>query len=133
MRALGIIGGLGPQSTIDYYRSIIARVRLRQPDAGHPHITFNSLDVSKVIALLDAGRRDELTDYLVSGADLLLRAGADFACIAANTPHIVFDEVQSRSDIPLLGIVRATAENAKSLGLKKVGLFGTGFTMRGNF
>ena len=62
-----------------------------------------------------------------------LRAGADFAFIAANTPHLVFDEVQRRSSIPLLSIVRATSDYAKALGLRKVGLFGTGFTMRASF
>jgi len=133
MRTLGIVGGLGPESTIDYYRSIIARVRSRKPGTGYPHVVINSLDVDKGIAMLDAGRLDELADYLVSGVDLLVRAGAQFGCIAANTPHIVFDEVQRRSSMPLLSIVRATAEHANSLGLNRVGLFGTGFTMRANF
>lgn len=133
MRSLGIIGGLGPESTIDYYRSIIARVRARQPDAGYPRIVINSLDVDKGIAMLDAGRLEELADYLSAGVDVLARAGADFGCIAANTPHLVFDEVQRRSAIPLLSIVRATSEYARTVGLKRVGLFGTGFTMRSDF
>jgi aspartate racemase len=133
MQTLGIIGGLGPESTIDYYRSIIARFRARKPDGGYPHIIINSLDVDKGIAMLDAGRLDDLADYLASGVEALARAGADFGCIAANTPHLVFDEVQRRSAIPLLSIVRATTECAKAQGLKKVGLFGTGFTMRASF
>jgi len=133
MRTAGIIGGLGPESTIDYYRAIIARYRARTADAGYPQIVINSLDVNKGIALLDAGRLDELADYLAAGVELLARAGADFASIAANTPHLVFDEVQRRSTIPLVSIVRATCNHAKVLGLKKLGLFGTGFTMRANF
>lgn len=128
-----MIGGLGPESTIDYYRSILARYRARKPDSGVPHIVIISLDVDKGIAMLDAGRLDDLADYLSSGVELLVRAGADFGFIAANTPHLVFDEVQRRSSIPLLSIVRATSDRAKALGLKKVGLFGTGFTMRANF
>jgi aspartate racemase len=133
MRKAGMIGGLGPESTIDYYRSIIARCRERKPDGGAPHILINSLDVEKGIALLDTGRLDALADYLGSGLDPLVRAGADFAFMAANTPHLVFDELQRRSPILLLSIVRATADRATALGLKKVGLFGTGFTMRASF
>jgi aspartate racemase len=133
MRTLGILGGLGPESTIDYYRSIIARVRARRPEAGYPHIVVNSLDVDKGIAMLDAGQLTELADYLASGIDLLERARASFGCIAANTPHLVFSEVQRRSRIPLISIVRATCARAKTLGLKNVGLFGTGFTMRASF
>src|SRR5436305_2660093 len=105
MRTVGIIGGLGPESTIDYYRSIIARYRARKPDGGYPRILINSLDVEKGIAMLDAGRLDDLADYLVAGLEPLVRAGADFGCMAANTPHLVFDAVQSRSEIPLLSIV----------------------------
>ena len=133
MKALGIVGGLGPESTIDYYRSIIARFRGHKPDAGYPHIIINSLDVDKGIAMLDAGRLDELANYIAEGVDVLALAGADFGCIAANTPHLVFDEVQRRSTIPLISIVRATADYAKTRGVKKAGLLGTGFTMRASF
>ena len=133
MRTIGMIGGLGPESTIDYYRSIITRYRARLPAAGYPHIIINSLDVDKGLAMLDADRLDELADYLAAGVELLVRAGADLGFIAANTPHLVFDGVQRRSAIPLLSIVRAAADRARALGLKKVGLFGTGFTMRASF
>ena len=133
MRTSGMIGGLGPESTIDYYRSIIARFRARRPDGSYPHVIINSLDVAKGIAMLDAGRLNDLADYLAAGIELLVRAGADFGFIAANTPHLVFDQVQRRSAIPLLSIVRATSNFAKAHGMKKVGLFGTGFTMRANF
>jgi aspartate racemase len=133
MKIAGIIGGLGPESTIDYYRSIIARFQARKPDGGYPHIIINSLDVDKGIAMLDAGRLDQLANYIAEGVDVLALAGADFGCIAANTPHLVFEEVQRRSTIPLLSIVRATSDHAKARGLKKVGLLGTGFTMRASF
>lgn len=133
MRTVGIIGGLGPESTIDYYRMVIARFRARKPEGGYPHVIINSLNVDKGIAMLDAGRLEDLADYLAAGVELLTRAGADFGLIAANTPHLVFNEVQRRSALPLLSIVRATCDYTEALGLKKVGLFGTGFTMRANF
>src|SRR5581483_515542 len=124
MRTVGMIGGLGPESTIDYYRAIIACYRARRPDAGNPHILLNSLDVDRGIAMLDRGELGELADYLSSGIEGLVHAGADFGFMAANTPHLVFEEVQRRSPIPLISIVRATAAHAKSLGLKKAGLMG---------
>jgi aspartate racemase len=133
MRTAGLICGLGPETTVDYYRSILARFRARKPGGGYPHIVMNSLDVDRGIALLEAARLDELADYLAAGVDALARAGADFGFIAANTPHLVFDQLERRSPIPLLSIVRATADHAKTLGVKKLGLFGTGFTMRASF
>jgi aspartate racemase len=133
MRTAGMIGGLGPPSTIDYYSSIISRYRARKPDGGYPHLVINSLDVDKGIAMLDTGRLDDLADYLAGAVESLTRAGADFGFMAANTPHLVFDDVQRRSEIPLLSIVRCTADHTKAIGLKKVGLLGTGFTMRAVF
>lgn len=64
-------------------------------------------------------RLDDLADYLSTALDQLVHAGADFAFIAANTPHLVFDELQRRSPIPLLSIVRATTNHAKALGLAR--------------
>ena len=133
MKTLGILGGLGPESTIDYYRFILASFRERNPNGGSAHIIINSLDVDKGIAMLDASQLDELAEYLSAGIEVLARAGADFGLMAANSPHLVFREVQRRSTIPLLSIVGATAERARALGLKRVGLFGTGFTMRADF
>jgi aspartate racemase len=133
MQTIGMVGGLGPESTIDYYRSILARYRARNPHCGYPHVVINSLDVDRGIALLDAGRLADLADYLAEAVESLVRAGAEFGFIAANTPHLVFDDVQSRSAIPLVSIVRATSDHAKTLGMKRLGLFGTGFTMRASF
>lgn len=133
MRTVGIVGGLGPESTIDYYRSIIARFRERDPQHRYPAILINSLDVDKGIDMLNQGRLDDLADYLVAGFEVLVRAGADFGCMAANTPHLVFDKVKKRTPLPLISIVRATAEHAKALGVKKAALLGTGFTMGADF
>jgi aspartate racemase len=133
MRTAGMIGGLGPESTVDYYRSIISRFQARNPNGGNPHVIINSLDVDYGLALVKDGRLADLADYLAQGVASLASAGADFGFIAANTPHLVFGELQRRSPIPLVSIVRATAEYARARGLKKLGLFGTGFTMKADF
>ncbi|MBZ5569688.1 MAG: amino acid racemase [Acidobacteriia bacterium] len=133
MKTLGIVGGLGPESTIEYYRFLLAAYRERRPDGSSPSIIINSLDVQRGIALLNANQLAELADYLALGVERLVRAGADFALIAANTPHIVFDPVQRRSSIPLISIVEAARDEAQRLRLTRLGLLGTGFTMQGRF
>ncbi|MGE5605662.1 MAG: aspartate/glutamate racemase family protein [Bacteroidota bacterium] len=72
-------------------------------------------------------------DWLLKGIDILYKAGADFGIISANTPHVVFDQLKSSSPIPLISIVEETSKKAKELKLQRVGLLGTGFTMRSNF
>ena len=108
MKTVGILGGIGPESTVEYYRSLIAGYRQLRPDGSYPSIIINSIDVTKLLAWMDANQLSEVTDYLVDELQKLVRAGADFGIIAANTPHIVFDEVQQRSPIPLISIVEAT-------------------------
>jgi aspartate racemase len=133
MKILGIIGGIAPESTIEYYRLLISTYRTRKPDDSYPPLIINSIDLRKMINLIEANKLAEMTDYLVGELQRLARAGADFGLMSSNTPHIVFEEIQRRSPIPLLSIVEAASEAAKEMGLKKVGLFGTRFTMRGQF
>ncbi|MDT5060570.1 MAG: aspartate racemase [Acidobacteriota bacterium] len=133
MKIVGIIGGIGPESTIEYYRLIIESYREEIQDGSYPRIIVNSIDLKKMISWFEANELAEMTEYLVDEAQRLERAGADFGLLAANTPHIVFDEVRRRSPIPLLSIVEATCEAAKELGLKRLALFGTRFTMQGRF
>jgi aspartate racemase len=133
MKTLGIVGGIGPESTIEYYRFILAGYRARVTDGSAPHLLIDSLDVNRGIAMLDANDLAGLTDYISASVESLARAGAEIALIAANTPHLVFDEVQRRSPIPMLSIVQAACEHVRSLGYARVGLLGTGFTMRARF
>ena len=70
---------------------------------------------------------------MLDGLQKLARAGADFGVIAANTPHIVFDDVQRRSPIPLVSIVEATCNEANKRGIGRAGLLGTRFTMQASF
>lgn len=132
MKQIGIIGGLGPESTVDYYKSIIEAFRTEGSLAA-PEIIIYSLNIEEVLALVAKQEWSSLIYLLVAKIKALHRAGADFAVITANTPHIVFDEVQAKSPIPLLSIVTATRDKTRELGLKKVGLLGTKFTMQTNF
>jgi len=133
MKTLGIIGGLGPESTIDYYGKIIALYRERTGDGSYPQFIINSINLKKGLDFMDANNLSAMADYLVGEIGKLARAGATFALISANTPHIVFDEVALESPIPLLSIVEATCAAAKARKLKRLALFGTRYTMRATF
>ena len=133
MKTLGIVGGVGPESTIEYYRFILEGYRARVPDGSAPHLLIDSIDVNYGIGLLEANDLAGLTNYISASVDRLVRAGAEIALIAANSPHLVFDAVEQRSAIPMLSIVQAACDHARRLGLKRLGLVGTGFTMRERF
>jgi aspartate racemase len=133
VKTLGIIGGLGPESTVDYYQTIIALYRERTGDDSYPQFFINSMDLNKVREPVLANDLARLADNLVMEIETLARASADFGLIAANTPHLVFDEVAARSSIPLISIVEATVAAAQDRQLKRLALFGTRFTMNGEF
>jgi aspartate racemase len=133
MKTIGVVGGLGPESTIEYYRLLIAAYQKRAGDRVLPSILIYSVDVYRGLAFLDAGQPDLLADYLAEAVRKLADAGADFAIISANTPHLVFDQVQTTSSIPILSIVEAARGEAKARGVKRIGLLGTRFTMRARF
>jgi len=133
MKTLGIIGGLGPESTIDYYGKIIALYRDRTGDGTYPQFIINSINLKKGLDFMDANNLPGMADYLVKEIGKLILAGATFGLISANTPHIVFNEVASRSSIPLISIVEATCTAAKAKKLKRLALFGTRYTMQATF
>jgi aspartate racemase len=133
MKILGIIGGVGPESTVEYYQSIIALYRERQRDGSYPEFIINSVDLKKGLDFMAANNLGGMADYLLEEIDKLAQAGANFGLISANTPHIVFDEVASKSPIPLISIVEATCAAAKARKLRRLALFGTRFTMQGTF
>lgn len=132
MKTLGLIGGTGPESTIDYYRLLTAQYR-EKADGASPPIIINSVDLKRMIAWMGANELDKVTDYLVAQFETLEKAGVDFAALTANTPHIVFDELKSRVNLPLISIVEAACERAQALRFKSVGLFGTRYTMQAPF
>src|SRR5215510_1336437 len=117
---LGIVGGIAPGSTIDYYRLLIDRYRERREDGSYPSLIINSIDLQRFLALVAAGDRPALTNYLVEQLQTLARAGAGLGLFASNTPHLVFDDVQRRSPMPLVSIVEATTDAASSQGLRRV-------------
>jgi aspartate racemase len=132
MKTLGLIGGTGPESTIEYYRLLVAKYR-EQADGHSPPLIINSIDLKQMVEWMTAGELARVADALVVEIEKLRKAGADVGALTANTPHIVFDELQQRSSLPLISIVEAACDEVRSRGFKTVALFGTRFTMQAPF
>src|SRR5687767_3307642 len=104
MKTLGIVGGIAPGSTIDYYRLLVERYRARRPDGSYPSILINSIDLQRLLALV-ASDRVRLVEFLLAEVRRLASGGAEFGLLASNTPHLVFDELARESPISLISIV----------------------------
>jgi aspartate racemase len=132
-KVIGIIGGIAPPSTIDYYQKIISGFQEKGKTLQYPSILINSIDMTRMLNFVAKKDYGGLVNYISSEIQKLKDGGADFAAVASNTPHIVFEQLQKRSSIPLISIVDVTIAYAKKLGMKKLGLFGTKSTMQGGF
>ncbi|SHH83964.1 aspartate racemase [Sporobacter termitidis DSM 10068] len=130
MKKAGIVGGIGPASTLDYYSGIINGVRELTKSGEYPKIVIDSINMTEMLGYVAANDRAKLIDILVDAIDHLAAAGADFAAIASNTPHIVFEDVRARARLPLLSIVEETCRCAAKRGVKKAVVLGTLFTMK---
>jgi len=133
MNTVGIIGGIGPESTVEYYRLIISSFLEHEKNGNYPQIIINSINMKKMLDLIGEKKLNEVTDYLVAEIRKVASAGADFALLASNTPHIVFNQINEKSSLSLISIVEATCEEVISKAIHRVGLFGTKFTMEGGF
>lgn len=129
MKKLGLVGGIGPESTLDYYKGIIVRYREKVPIDSYPQMIIDSIDLAEMYAYASDKRWEPFTDRLVESIENLAAGGAELAAMAANTAHIVFAEVSRRSPLPLISIVEETCRYAQAKACKSVVVFGTAFTM----
>lgn len=133
MKKIGIIGGLGPESTLMYYGEIINLCRQR-PENQIPEIIIYSVDLEEIKGYFDDCDLNKLTVVLSDKINKLVEAGASFVAIASNSPHVVFNELQEKAGVPLISIVDEAARYCRSVSENgRVGLLGTRFTMKADF
>ncbi|MFX1533385.1 MAG: aspartate/glutamate racemase family protein [Promethearchaeota archaeon] len=133
MKTIGLIGGMSWESSAEYYRIINETVKDLLGGTHSAKSIMYSVDFQEIESLQHLGKWQELTELMVDAAQRLERGGADLVVICTNTMHKMADEVQKSINIPLLHIADATAAKIKEIGIKKIGLLGTKFTMEEDF
>lgn len=133
MQKIGLIGGIGPESTVSYYRQLVQGVKQREGEHALPRLSIETLNAFQVFALCKQEKYDDLAAYVLEAIHSLAAAGAKCAALTGNTPIIVFEQLKAASPIPLVSAIEATVFEAKKRGIKTVGLLGTVFTMTNTF
>lgn len=133
MRKVGLIGGIGPESTILYYRDIVYGVQEKTTKDFFPYLNIESLNVFDVFRYCQEKEYNELAEYILQAINRLALGGADFAVVTGNTPHIIFDQEEEQSPIPLISIVDSTRKEVEQQNFRKILLLGTRFTMTEDF
>ena len=132
MKKIGIIGGIGPESTAEYYKRIIYGYKKITNDENYPQLFINSINMTEMLNCLQKSDSD-LIDLLKNEINKLEKIGSDYIVIASNTPHCVLDELIKYSNVPIISIVEETCKYAQKNNLKKILLTGTIFTMKKDF
>lgn len=130
MKKIGLVGGIGPASTVEYYLGIIKKCRIEQRGNVYPEIVIDSVNMLQHDKALAENDYDKLAHYLLRSLSNLKAAGAELAAITANTEHIVWNMAHSKFPLPVISIVEATIREIKRKGFKNVLVFGTMFTLK---
>ncbi len=133
MKKIGIIGGLGPESTLIYYKGIIEAFTRSYAQTGYPEISIESLNLRSITSMMQTGAWDKIADTIAKHCVVLEKSGAEIGAIASNSPHKVFAKIQSMTALPLINIVDAVCGYCAENGLKRLGLLGTQSTMSSDF
>jgi len=133
MKTIGMIGGMSWESSAEYYRMVNEEVKRQLGGLHSAKIILFSVDFNEVERCQSEGRWDDAGEILGEAAYSLEKAGADFIVICTNTMHKVIDQIYQKTSLPILHIADETAAQIKKLGIKKVGLLGTKYTMEQDF
>ena len=131
-KRIGILGGMSPESTVEYYQHITRTYTQRFGDYGYPDIIIYSVSFQPYVDWPNEHRWDLVAQGLSQAAQSLEAAGADFIVIATNTMHLVLDQVRASIQIPVLSLLDVVGEAILATGIKTAGLLGTRFTMEKN-
>ena len=131
MKKLGLIGGIGPESTIAYYRLIIKRFKEITGTNHFPEFLIYNIDLTEMLELIDQENWDELVVFLKARINNL--GPVDYVAMASNTPHVVFEQLAQTVDVPLISIVKETINTLSLNNIKRAGLLGTKATMTTGF
>ncbi len=130
-KTIGIVGGMSPESTVLYYQTIVRRHFAERGDHFYPRIVLASVSFGRYVELQHVGDWAALAEGLAAELRALTAAGADFALVASNTMHKVLPD--ARSALSVLSVFDAVAREARRLGVRRLGLTGTRFTMADGF
>jgi len=133
MNNIGIIGGIGPTSTVVYYNRLIDGYREIKKDENYPQLFINSINMTEMLNYVSKNDYEKLINLLANEIQKLKIVGVDYVAIASNTPHCVINELIGKTSVPIINIVEETCQYVKNKNLKKVLLTGTMFTMQRDF
>jgi len=133
MKTIGLLGGMSPQSSIEYERMLNKGVHARLGGAASADLIIRSYNFAVIEKLQANDEWEAAGKLLASDAVALQRSGAKLILLCTNTMHVVAPAIEAALDIPFIHLADTTASAINSAGLSTVGLLGTRYTMEHEF
>ena len=133
MKKIGLVGGTGPESTLMYYKKLNDEIDRLTDGKAMPDIAIESVDFHRAWGYVTEGKYDLLADYLGEKLQSLEKGNSEVISLTAVTMHVVFDELKEKIKSPIVSIPQVVSEEVVSKGIKRIGLFGTIFTMEKDY
>ena len=133
MKKIGLLGGLSPESTVEYYKIINSEVRKVLGGCSSAELIIESFNFREIEKMQFSDQWEALADKLSMAAQNLERCGAESIVICTNLMHKVAPQIQSSISVPLIHMVDSVAKEIQKRKMNKVGLLGTIFTMEEDF
>lgn len=133
MKTIGLIGGTGWVSTLEYYRLINQEINRKLGGLNAARCLLYSFNYNDIAELNQKNDHVGVLSMVANAAQRLETAGVDCIALCANTLHYYADDLQLQISKPIVHIASATAHEIKGIGLSKIGLLGTKMTMEERF
>lgn len=131
MAHIGIVGVSAEGAALCYRTICVEGARYFGADA-HPEVSMHTYSFAEYRGLSEREDWPGMAELMLASACKLAQIGASFLICPANTPHLAFPWLESRSPLPWLHIVGVVADEAVRRGLHRVGVLGTRYTMESN-
>lgn len=131
-KVLGVIGGMGPLATQLFYKMIIENTDAHMDQEHINMVILNHATMPDRTGAIMKGQLDDLLKRLIEDASILEKSGADYIAIPCNTCHVLMDELQEKTDLPVINMIQAAVKKIYSQYGKgaKVGIMATDGTIK---
>ena len=132
MKTVGIIGGLGPETTAEFYLKVVFSCQEKN-DEHRPAVLISSVPIPYEIekdAIEESKGIERFIPHLQKEAQRLEGAGADFLVMPCNSLHVFIEDIRSSVKVPVLSIIEETTKFIKKGGFERVGIISTSLTLQ---
>lgn len=133
MKTIGILGGMSPESTVSYYKTLNSLAKARLGGYASAKILLHSVNFAETHAAQVAGAWDDIGTQLAEAAAGLEQAGADIIILATNTMHKCAPTIEAKLSVPFIHIAEACGQKLRGESKRRPALLGTAFTMQETF